>query len=71
MTSQSRPLLAPGNEAEWARINEEEAQQDAEYARSLSIPDRLELGQRLCDQAFDFYNAVRAGGNGPRRDPRT
>lgn len=66
----SRPLLAPGNEEEWARINREEAEQEAEFARSLSLPDRLEFGQRLCDQAFDFYNAVRASGHGPDRDPR-
>jgi hypothetical protein len=65
------PLLAPGNEAQWARINREEEQQEAEFASALSIPERLELGQQLCDQAFEFFNAVRASGNGPQRDPRT
>lgn len=65
------PLFAPGNEAEWARINREEEQQEAEFASALSIPERLELGQQLCDQAFEFFNAVRASGNGPQRDPRT
>lgn len=65
-----KPLLAPGNEAEWARINEEEEREEAQFASSLSIPERLELGQRLCDQAFDFYNAVHAHDRGPRRDPR-
>jgi hypothetical protein len=67
---EKRPLLAPGNEAEWARINEEEERQEAEFAATLSIPERLEFGQRLCDQAFAFFNAVRASGHGPERDPR-
>lgn len=71
MEARTRPLLAPGNEAEWARINREEERQAAEFAASLSIPERLEFGQRLCDQAFSFFNAVRASGHGPRRDPRT
>jgi hypothetical protein len=62
-------LAPPGNEAEWAKINREEERQEAEFAASLSIPERLEFGQRLCDQAFEFYNAVHAG-HGPRRDPR-
>jgi hypothetical protein len=66
-----KTLLAPGNEAEWAEINREEERQEAEFAISLSIPERLEFGQKLCDQAFDFYNAVHAGDDGPRRDPRT
>lgn len=55
-----RPLLAPGNEAaEWAKINEERERQEVEFARQLSIPDRLEFGQELNDRAFSFYNAVR------------
>jgi hypothetical protein len=62
--------LAPGHEAEWAKINEEEARHEAEFAASLTITERLEFGQLLCDQAFDFYNAVRAAGDGPARDPR-
>ncbi|HEX5763879.1 MAG TPA: hypothetical protein VFY04_12270 [Solirubrobacterales bacterium] len=66
-----RPLFAPGNEAEWAKINEEEERQAAEFARSLAIPERLEFGQKLCDQAFDFYNAVHArdDGHGEIRGP--
>jgi hypothetical protein len=70
-TRTNKPLLAPGNEAEWAKINSEEERQEAEFAATLSIPERLEFGQRLCDQAFEFYNAVHAGADGPRRDPRT
>jgi len=72
MANRSRkPLLAPGNEAEWARINREERRQEATFASALPIPERLEYGQQLCDQAFEFFNAVRASGHGSRRDPRT
>ena len=69
MRDRSKPLLAPGNEAEWAKINEEKEQQEAELARTLSIPERLEVGQKLCDQAFKLYNAAHASGLGHRRDP--
>jgi hypothetical protein len=65
-----KPLLAPGNEAEWAKINEDEAREEAEFAATLTVPERLEFGQKLCDQAFSLFNAVRASGHGPRRDPR-
>ena len=67
----SRTLLAPGNEAEWARINREEERQAAAFAESMSVPERLEFGQRLCDQAFDFYNAVHRADDDTQRDPRT
>mgnify|MGYP001546086103 CR=1 FL=1 len=40
------------------------------FAPTLSIPERLEFGQKLCDQAFEFYHAVHAGARGPQRDPR-
>ncbi len=71
MAERTTPLLSPGHEVEWAQINEEEARQEAESAASLSIPERLEFGQRLCDQAFELVNAVRASGHGPGRDPRS
>ncbi len=66
----SKPLFASGNEAEWARINQEETQQDAEFVARLSIGERLELGQRLSDQAFELMNAFRSSGHGTLRDPR-
>jgi hypothetical protein len=69
-TRRQKPLLAVGNEAEWARINAEDEREEAEFAASLSIPERLEFGQRLCDQAFEFYNAVHIDDRGHRRDPR-
>lgn len=65
-----KPLFASGSEAEWARINEEEAQQDVEFVTRLSIGERLELGQRLSDQAFELMNAFRSRGHGTLRDPR-
>jgi hypothetical protein len=71
MSVRTRPLLAKGNEAEWAQINEEEARQEAEFAASLSLSERLEFGQRLCDQAFGLVNAMRASGHGSGRDPRS
>jgi hypothetical protein len=70
-TRTDKPLLAPGNEAEWAKINSEEERQEAEFAATLTVPERLEFGQRLCDQAFSLLAAVRAAGHGPERDPRT
>lgn len=65
-----KSLAPPGNEAEWERINREEEREEVEFARSLAIGERLEFGQRLCDQAFDLYNAIHAGKHGHRRDPR-
>jgi hypothetical protein len=65
-----RPLLAPGNEAEWARINKEKLDEEAAFAASLSLSERIEFGQKLCDQAFSFLNSVRASGHGLPRDPR-
>jgi hypothetical protein len=56
--SRLRRLLAPGNEDEWARINEEKERWEAELATSLSTSARLEFGQELCDQAFGFHNAI-------------
>lgn len=66
----SKPLLAAGNEAEWAEINRVEAEQDAAFARSLSISERLELGQRLCDEAFEVVNAFRFIRGAHAGDPR-
>lgn len=66
----SHPLLAPGNEEEWARINAEEARQEAEFAAGLSPSERLALGQSISDQAFELINGVRAGGHVTARDPR-
>jgi hypothetical protein len=70
MTERKRPLLAVGNEAEWAKINEEDEREEAESARAMSVSERLELGQNLCDQGFKLLNAMRTSGHGTKKDPR-
>ncbi|MEX0973512.1 MAG: hypothetical protein WDZ46_09695 [Solirubrobacterales bacterium] len=62
-----KPLLAPGNEAEWAKINEEEERQEAEFAASLSMADRVAYGQRLSQQAVSLLVASVKAGHAPRR----
>ena len=62
-----RVLLAPGNEAEWAKINEEEARQEAEFAASLTMEERVTLGQQLSQQAFSLLVASVKAGHVPER----
>ena len=66
-TRTDRPLLAAGNEAEWARINEEEARQEAEFAASLSMDERVTLGQQLSQQAVSVLVSSVKAGHVPRR----
>jgi hypothetical protein len=70
-TRAEKPFLSPGNQADWALVNAEEERQEAELAATLSVPERLEFGQKLCDQAFALYNTVHAGAGDPQRDPRS
>lgn len=62
-----KPLLAPGNEAEWAKINEEEARQEAEFAASLSMDERVTFGQKLSQQGVSLLVASVKAGHAPRR----
>jgi hypothetical protein len=62
-----RPLLAPGNEAEWARINEEEEREEAEFAVSLSMDERVTFGQKLSQQAVSLLVSSVKAGHAPRR----
>jgi hypothetical protein len=66
-TRTDKPLLAPGNEAEWARINDEEERQEAEFAASLSMDERVTVGQRLSQQAVSLLVASVEAGHVPRR----
>jgi len=59
--------MAPGNEAEWTRINEEEARQEAEFAASLSMDERVTFGQKLSQQAVSLLVASVEAGHAPRR----
>jgi hypothetical protein len=68
MATQARkPLLAPGNEAEWAEINREEARQDAEFAAALSPAERVAYGQKLSQQGVRLLAASIRAGNVPKR----
>jgi mannose/cellobiose epimerase-like protein (N-acyl-D-glucosamine 2-epimerase family) len=62
-----RVLLAPGHEAEWAKINEEEAREEAEFAASLSMEERVTLGQQLSQQAYSLLVASVKAGHAPER----
>lgn len=66
-TPRKGPLLAPGNEAEWAKINREEERQDAEFAAALSIPERVAFGQKLSQQGVSLLVASVKAGHAPRR----
>lgn len=61
-TPSKKPLFAVGNEEEWARINEEEERQEAEFAASLSPAQRVAYGQKLSQQGVSLLvSSVKAG----------
>jgi len=62
-----KPLLAPGNEAEWARINREEAEQQRASTMAMTPSQRLEQGQKLSQQAVSLLVASIKAGHAPRR----
>jgi len=65
--SPNKPLLAPGNEVEWARINREEAEQMRASNMALTPAQRLDVGQRLSQQAVSLLVASVKAGHVPRR----
>jgi hypothetical protein len=65
--SPNKPLLAPGNEAEWARINREEDGQRRAIAQSLTPSQRIAHGQKLSQQAVSLLAASIRAGHAPRR----
>jgi hypothetical protein len=67
MATRARPLLGPGNEAEWAEINREEAAQLRASNMSLTPTQRLEQGQKLSQQAVSLLVASVKAGHAPRR----
>ena len=67
MANRDKPLLEAGNEDRWAEINREESRQEAEFAASLSVAERLEFGQKLSQQAVSLLAASIRAGNVPER----
>ncbi|HEY7831666.1 MAG TPA: hypothetical protein VIC06_13980 [Solirubrobacteraceae bacterium] len=60
--SHSTPLLSPGHEAEWARINSEEDAYERASTMALTPAERLQVGQKLSQQAVALLAAsIRAG----------
>lgn len=67
MAVDRKPLLAPGNEVEWAEINRAGAEQLRASNLALTPTQRLELGQKLSQQAVSLLAASVKAGNVPRR----
>lgn len=61
------PLLSVGHEQEWAEINREEAEQLRSSNMALTPAQRLEVGQRLSQQAVSLLAASIRAGHAPRR----
>ena len=57
MTRQTRTLLAPGNEAAWARINEEE-RRSLQPPANTPVATLLRQGMALSEQAILLLNAI-------------
>ena len=68
MRSERRtPLLSPGHEEEWARINAEEERQLHESNMALTPAQRLTQGQSLSQQAVSLVAASIEAGHVPAR----
>lgn len=61
------PPLRAGYEVEWAQINREEAEQMRASNMALTPIQRLEVGQRLSQQAVSLLVASVKAGHVPRR----
>jgi hypothetical protein len=61
------PLLSVGHEEEWAEINREEAEQERRMNMAMTPAQRLEMGQRLSQQAVELLAASIRAGHVPRR----
>lgn len=67
MATRARPLLGPGNEAEWAEINREKQEYQHQAMQALTPSERIAEGQKLSQQAVSLLASVIRGGNVPRR----
>jgi mannose/cellobiose epimerase-like protein (N-acyl-D-glucosamine 2-epimerase family) len=57
-----KTILEPGHEAEWAEINREEDEQRRRETRSLTMAARIQLGEKLSQQAvLVLAGSIRAG----------
>lgn len=61
------PPLRAGYEAEWAEVNREEAEQRRASTRALSPAQRIQVGQKLSQQAVALLAASIRAGHVPRR----
>jgi len=61
------PLLSVGHEQEWAEINREEAEDERRINMAMTPAQRLEVGQRLSQQAVSLLAASIRAGHAPRR----
>lgn len=61
------PLLSVGHEEEWREINREEVEQLRASNMALTPAQRLEVGQRLSQQAVSLLVASIRAGHAPRR----
>ena len=62
-----KPLLAPGNEAEWAEFNREKAEYHRRAIRELSPSDRIAQGQKLSQQGVALLASTIRAGHVPER----
>jgi hypothetical protein len=67
MPEPNTPLLSAGHEAEWAEINREEAEYHRASTRALTPAERLQVGQKLSQQAMSLLVASIRAGHVPRR----
>jgi hypothetical protein len=67
MTGYPDPPLRAGFEAEWAQLNREEAEQLRASNMALTPAQRLQVGQKLSQQAVALLAASIRAGHVPRR----
>lgn len=66
-SSAKTSLLRAGHEAEWARINRAEAQQERAINMKMTPAQRVKAGQKLSQQAVALLAASIRAGHAPRR----